>query len=280
MIGRNRDGREAEEPVTITDKRRIDPDTGRARETAPGPGGPDPSATPGEEPAPHDAEPGLAEEAGLLDPEAAGKGEVVDGEVVEDSDAAAGDGQDAGDPVQQELLERTADLQRLSAEYANYRRRVERDRQAVIDAAKASVAGELLGVLDDLDRARSHGDLEGPLKSVADKLAAALTNQGLTAFGAVGDPFDPSVHEAVAHDGAGGEPVVAVVMRQGYRFGERVLRPAMVAVSEDPQDAGPTDDPAGSDTAGNGTAGSGTAGGDTTGGTVPGPGAGPAPAQD
>lgn len=260
MIGRNRDGEAREgdgregdglqEPVTITDKRRIDPETGQVRETAPGPSG-------GGEA--HHAEPGPGGE-GLADPEAAGKGDVVDGEVVEDGAEQA----EGGDPVQQELLERTADLQRLSAEYANYRRRVERDRQSVVDAAKAAVAGELLGVLDDLDRARSHGDLDGPLKSVADKLATALTNQGLTAFGAVGDPFDPSVHEAVSHEGSGGEPVVAVVMRHGYRFGERVLRPAMVGVTEDAVAAGPD----------------GTDGAEPSGTTVPGPGAGPAPAQD
>ena len=183
--------------------------------------------------------------------------EVVDGETVEGSvvegdggqtgdtagDTAGGTGDEpAPDPVAQELAERTADLQRLSAEYANYRRRVDRDRQSVVDAAKASVAGELLGVLDDLERARSHGDLEGPLKSVADKLSAALTGQGLRSFGAVGDPFDPSLHEAVSHEGDGGEPVVALVMRQGYRFGDRVLRPAMVGVGDAPAGAGPTDE--------------------------------------
>lgn len=136
-------------------------------------------------------------------------------------------------PVSDELAERTADLQRLTAEYANYRRRVERDRQANIDAAKAAVVTELLGVLDDLDRARAHGDLEtGPLKSVADKLETALTKQGLVEFGAVGDPFDPTLHEAVQHEGSGAEPVLGVVMRKGYRFGDRVLRHAMVGVTD------------------------------------------------
>ncbi|APE37616.1 nucleotide exchange factor GrpE [Nocardia mangyaensis] len=136
-------------------------------------------------------------------------------------------------PVSDELAERTADLQRLTAEYANYRRRVERDRQANIDAAKAAVVTELLGVLDDLDRARAHGDLEtGPLRSVADKLETALTKQGLVEFGAVGDPFDPTLHEAVQHEGSGAEPVLGVVMRKGYRFGDRVLRHAMVGVTD------------------------------------------------
>ncbi|KIA64063.1 nucleotide exchange factor GrpE [Nocardia vulneris] len=132
-----------------------------------------------------------------------------------------------------ELAERTADLQRLTAEYANYRRRVERDRKTAIDAAKAAVVTELLGVLDDLDRARAHGDLDaGPLKSVADKLAAALQKQGLEEFGSAGEPFDPTLHEAVQHEGSGHEPVIGLVMRKGYRFGDRVLRHALVGVTD------------------------------------------------
>jgi len=189
------DERREPEPVIIRDKRRIDPETGAVRTAAAAP--PD-------------------------------TGEVLAGEVTAENATE----QAEVDPVQAELAERTADLQRVSAEYANYRRRVDRDRQAVIDAAKASVVAGLIGVLDDLERARSHDDLQGPLKSVADKLVDALTAQGLTTFGAVGDAFDPAVHEAVAHEGSGGAPLVSLVMRHGYRFGERVLRPAMVAVSE------------------------------------------------
>ncbi|MFQ6393510.1 nucleotide exchange factor GrpE [Nocardia sp. KC 131] len=137
------------------------------------------------------------------------------------------------DAISNELAERTADLQRLTAEYANYRRRVERDRKATIDAAKAAVVTELLGVLDDLDRARAHGDLDtGPLKAVADKLADALRKQGLEEFGSEGEPFDPTLHEAVQHEGSGHDPVIGVIMRKGYRFGERVLRHAMVGVTD------------------------------------------------
>ncbi|MFC4123657.1 nucleotide exchange factor GrpE [Nocardia rhizosphaerae] len=159
-------------------------------------------------------------------------------DIVEDMDSAAAAAEPATDgeaeaPVSDELAERTADLQRLTAEYANYRRRVERDRQANIDAAKAAVVTELLGVLDDLDRARAHGDLDtGPLKAVADKLETALTKQGLVEFGAIGDPFDPTLHEAVQHEGSGADPVIGVVMRKGYRFGERVLRHALVGVTD------------------------------------------------
>ena len=133
-----------------------------------------------------------------------------------------------------ELVERTGDLQRVSAEYANYRRRVDRDRQAVIMLAKAQVAGELLTVLDDVERAAEHGDLSGAFKAVADKLVAALSAQGLQPFGAPGDAFDPGVHEAVQHDTSPevAGPTVTLVLRRGYRLGERVLRPAMVAVTD------------------------------------------------
>nr|WP_051179589.1 nucleotide exchange factor GrpE [Nocardia concava] len=137
------------------------------------------------------------------------------------------------DAITAELAERTADLQRLTAEYANYRRRVERDRKATIDNAKAQIVSELLPVLDDLDRARAHGDLDnGPLKSVADKLVTALQKQGLEEFGSEGEPFDPTLHEAVQHEGSGADPVLGMVMRKGYRFGDRVLRHALVGVTD------------------------------------------------
>src|SRR5699024_6680665 len=101
--------------------------------------------------------------------------------------------------LESELAQRTADLQRLQAEYANYRKRVERDREAERTAAQASVVEQLLPILDDLGRADAHGDLTGAFKSFADKLTSALTNSGLAPFGAEGDTFDPSVHEAVQH---------------------------------------------------------------------------------
>jgi molecular chaperone GrpE len=133
-----------------------------------------------------------------------------------------------------QLEERTADLQRLQAEYANYRKRIDRDREVVITAAKASVVTELLAVLDDVERAEQHGDLTGAFKSVADKLVAALQKVGLEPFGHDGEPFDPSVHEAVQHstspDVAG--PTVTAVLRRGYRFGDRLVRAALVAVTD------------------------------------------------
>ncbi|MEV0249479.1 nucleotide exchange factor GrpE [Nocardia sp. NPDC050712] len=168
-----------------------------------------------------------------IDPET---GDVREPTAVEDIVVGNGAEAPAADPladtISVELAERTADLQRLTAEYANYRRRVDRDRKTAIDGAKASVVTELLGVLDDLDRARAHGDLEGPLKAVADKLAGALHKQGLEEFGAEGEPFDPTLHEAVQHEGSGHDPVIGLVMRKGYRFGDRVLRHALVGVTD------------------------------------------------
>ncbi len=171
--------------VTVTDKRRIDPETGEVRHVPPGtaPGGAAPDAS--------------------------------------------------GKPVDK-VAELTNDLQRVQADFANYRKRALRDQQAAADRAKATVVSQLLGVLDDLDRARKHGDLEsGPLKSVADKLDSALTGLGLVAFGAEGEDFDPVLHEAVQHEGDGAhgsKPVIGTVMRHGYKLGENVLRNALVGV--------------------------------------------------
>ncbi len=175
-----------EEQVIVTDKRRIDPETGEVRHVASG------------------AAPSGAAPAG--------------------KDTAS----------EEKVAELTADLQRVQADFANYRKRALRDQEATGERAKAAVVSQLLGVLDDLERARSHGDLDSsPLKSVADKLVGALTGLGLTAFGAEGDDFDPALHEAVQHEGDGGQgskPVIGNVMRQGYKLGEQVLRHALVGV--------------------------------------------------
>jgi molecular chaperone GrpE len=175
------------EQVTVTDKRRIDPETGEVRHVPPG------ASAPGGQ-------------------SAAGK-----------ADASA-----------DKVAELTADLQRVQADFTNYRKRALRDQQAAADRAKAAVVSQLLGVLDDLERARKHGDLEsGPLKSVADKLESALTGLGLTAFGEEGEDFDPVLHEAVQHEGDGADgskPVIGTVMRQGYKLGDQVLRHALVGV--------------------------------------------------
>jgi molecular chaperone GrpE len=142
-----------------------------------------------------------------------------------------------------QVAERTADLQRLSAEYANYRKRVDRDRVVVGELATARVLESLLPVLDDIDRAEAHGDLTGAFKAVADQLVAVLQKLGLEAFGAEGDAFDPGIHEAVMHDERAdiAVPTTTTVMRRGYRVGDRLLRPAMVGVS-DPATAGSDDE--------------------------------------
>lgn len=178
--------RDEHEPVTVTDKRRIDPVTGEVRESA----GPAPTAGPG-------------------------SGEFA-GESPEEAGKAA------------ELL---GDLQRVQADFANYRKRALRDQQVATDRAKASVIVQLLPVLDDLDRARSHGDLEsGPLKAVADKFVGVLEGLGLSGFGSEGDEFDPALHEAVQHEGEGTHPVIGTVLRRGYKVGEQVVRHALVGV--------------------------------------------------
>ncbi|RSN01085.1 nucleotide exchange factor GrpE [Nonomuraea sp. WAC 01424] len=139
-----------------------------------------------------------------------------------------------------QLAERTADLQRLQAEYTNYRRRVERDRIAVREQAVAGALTELLPVLDDIGRARDHGELTGGFAKVAESLESALTKLGLSPYGQKGDPFDPTIHEALMHSYSPDvtEPTAVEVFQPGYRMGERVLRPALVAVAE-PEDAPP-----------------------------------------
>jgi molecular chaperone GrpE len=193
---------DSHEPVTVTDKRRIDPETGEIREqaTGPAPSGPAPEAT------------------------------------GSDSD---------------EVDELRSTLQRVKAEYDNYRKRALRDQQLVAERTKAAVVTQLLPVLDDLDRARSHGDLEsGPLKSVADKLATALEGLGLSGFGDEGDEFDPGLHEAVQHEGEGTHPIVGAVMRRGYRVGDQVVRHALVGVVDTVPDI--DDAPTNEDTLDNG----------------------------
>ncbi|MGV0367334.1 nucleotide exchange factor GrpE [Corynebacterium aurimucosum] len=156
----------------------------------------------------------------------------------------------AENSLEAQLAERTEDLQRLNAEYTNYRRRTERDRQAVIETTKAKVLADFLPILDDLELARQHGDLnEGPLKAIADKLTGVLTNNQLTPFGAEGDAFDPEVHEAVQDLSTGDEQVIGTVLRRGYTVGERVVRTAMVIIADPAESADTADSPDSSDSA-------------------------------
>jgi molecular chaperone GrpE len=128
----------------------------------------------------------------------------------------------------------TADLQRLQAEYSNYRKRVERDRAVASEIAVASVLAELLSTLDDIDRAAQHGELTGGFKSVADQLIAPTTKLGLEKYGTDGDEFDPQIHEALMHETSAEVKVATAskILQPGYKFKERVLRPARVAVTD------------------------------------------------
>ncbi len=178
----------------VTDRRRVDPESGEVRQPAGPAGAPDP----------------LLEEA----VEAA----LVDVEVT---------------AVEDKLAELTGDLQRVHAEYANYRKRVERDRELIRQTAVGGVLGELVPVLDDIERARQHGELEGAFKTVGEALESTVSRLGLERFGAAGEPFDPNVHEALTHEASDevSVPTVVSVYQPGYRFADRVLRPARVAVA-------------------------------------------------
>ncbi|WP_447038376.1 nucleotide exchange factor GrpE [Streptomyces sp. DSM 118878] len=138
------------------------------------------------------------------------------------------------DQVRTALNERTADLQRLQAEYQNYRRRVERDKVSVKEIASANLLSELLPTLDDIGRARDHGELVGGFKSVAESLETVVAKLGLQQFGKEGEPFDPTIHEALMHSYAPDvtETTCVAILQPGYRFGERTIRPARVAVAE------------------------------------------------
>src|SRR3954451_11792750 len=193
--------------VVIRDKRRIDPTSGTARVPA--------------EDQPTSARPEQGEQMSEHISE-------MPAEVAEQPvDGAA---EDAG----RALAERTEDLQRVTAEFANYRRRVDRDRVLVVDQAAERFAGQLFPIVDDIERARDHGDLTGAFKVVADRVLGLLDGLGVTAFGVAGDPFDPSLHEAVIHDTSSevSVPTATTVLRQGFRRGDRVLRTAMVAVTD------------------------------------------------
>ena len=194
-LGRPADPEEREQ-VRVTDRRRVDPVTGAVRE----------QASPAHAPA---------------------------GAGGDDSDEGAQVGQDI-DITEAKVAEVTADLQRVHAEYANYRKRVERDRELVRDLAVAATFAELLPVLDDIGRAREHGELDGAFKAVGEALETTLTRLGLERFGDVGDPFDPTRHEALTHEHRDDvdEPVCIAVYQPGYTYGGRVVRPARVGVAE------------------------------------------------
>jgi len=225
----------------VHDHRRIDPVTGqvRGRHAASKPAGtkgagrpaPSPEAGSGSGPGedqPEDKHEDTHEERDAAEtqesPEEAP--EMVTGQVIKDREQAVG--------AEGQLAERTADLQRLQAEYANYRKRVDRDRAAVREQAVAATLSGLLPVLDAIDQAREHGELSGGFKSVADSLQAALGRLGLVVYGEKGDAFDPKIHEALTHSYSSDvtEDTCVEILQPGYKVGERILRPARVAVAE------------------------------------------------
>lgn len=188
------EGNEYDEGVRVTDRRRIDPETGEVRASA------------------------------VPTTDEAASEEVI----VEEAVTSEPDSRDV------QVAELTADLQRVAAEYKNYRDRVQREISDARQRGRADVVTELIATLDDLDRAGEHGDLTGPAKALADNLIAALTRVGVERYGAEGEPFDPVVHEALTHtDGEGFDvATVTAVYQPGYRIGDRVVRAARVAVTE------------------------------------------------
>jgi molecular chaperone GrpE len=128
----------------------------------------------------------------------------------------------------------TSDLQRLQAEYANYRKRVERDRAVAHESAVGAVLTELLALLDDVDRAEQHGELSGGFKAVADQLNSITSRIGLEKYGTAGEAFDPQIHEALMHEESADVAVATAskILQPGYKYKERILRPARVAVTD------------------------------------------------
>jgi molecular chaperone GrpE len=244
---------ESRGPV-IRDRRRIDPVTGQVRDTGEhgaqrGPGAAGGQQRPGRHTAskPGGASASSGEAGGDATRPADGGTPPAPGAESEGADTGASSagsapaGEAAGSAAETTaaravamLAERTADLQRLQAEYANYRKRVERDRLAVREQALANVLHELLPVLDDIGRAREHGELTGGFKSVGESLEGIVVKLGMTSFGENGDPFDPTLHEALMHSYSADvtEPTAVQILQPGYRVGERIIRPARVAVAE------------------------------------------------
>ena len=231
----------------IRDLRRIDPATGQVRDPGQGgsahqgPASRGPSKPRGKHAA---SKPGGATGLGAAGAAGSGSGARHGRANADRKDDAAPSAADRA--AAEQLAERTADLQRVTAEYANYRKRVERDRAAVREQALANVLSGLVPVLDDIGRAREHGELVGGFKSVAESLETTVAKLGLESFGENGEPFDPKVHEALMHSYSADvtEPTCVQVLQPGYRVGERILRPARVAVAE-PGEADDLDGPGG-----------------------------------
>ncbi|NLB47192.1 MAG: nucleotide exchange factor GrpE [Microbacteriaceae bacterium] len=154
---------------------------------------------------------------------------------VEGADSAVAGAEEVVDPLEDTANPYLDDLRRITAEYANYRKRTEANAEIEKQRARASVISQLLSVLDDFDRAEGHGDLEegSAFATIAQKVRGSMERLGLEAFGEKGEAFDPQVHEAIAQVPVPGteSPVVLDVVERGYRIGDVELRPAKVAVA-------------------------------------------------
>lgn len=203
----------AEEGVRVTDRRRIDPETGAVR---PPVGGAHVAA--------HAADP-------VADSDDAETASTATGAAADVLAAAAAAVEAA---AAEQIAELTNDLQRLAAEYRNYRVRTQRELAEARVLGRIEAVGELIGTLDDLDRAAEHGDLTGPALALAENLRAALERLGVVSFGEVGEVFNPAEQEALTHaeDEGYEHPTVTAVYQPGYRLGDRVIRPARVGVTE------------------------------------------------
>ena len=192
-------------------------------------------------------EPEQAESAPSAEPTEESEASASD-DSASDGSVASDDSVEREEPVVQEpapptpeeqLAERTSDLQRLQAEYINYKRRVDRDRVLIRAQGEAGVLRSLLTVLDDIGRAAEHGELSGGFKAVADSLQQAVKGHRLEAFGEKGDDFDPRLHEALFHAGESPDvdtTTVDSILRTGYRVGEDVIRHAQVSVIDPAED--------------------------------------------
>jgi molecular chaperone GrpE len=210
----------------IRDRRRLDPETGQLRDAYGSTEPPTPAGPAGQSESEDQADEPVIEPVGPDGPGTTSSDVSLDG-ILADLDAA-----------QASAAERLSDLQRLQAEFVNYRRRVDRDRDVARDTAVAGFLEALLPVLDDVHLARQHGDLDsGPFAAIAEKLEGVLQRFGLSRYGEQGEEFDPAVHEALMHTEAdlpeGTKTTTVVqVLQPGYRTGDRVLRAARVAVAD------------------------------------------------
>ena len=204
-----------------------------------------PEGEPTEAPSPEGAAPdGFGDAAGEMtdatEVEAQVEGDAVAGSQTVDTAGTAdepgvepGQEQDEVFALRGNVASLTNDLQRLQAEYANYRKRVDRDRQLIADSASYKALVPVIEVLDTIDRAREHGELDGGFKAVADQLERVVSASGLVRFGTPGDAFDPTLHEALSHLGTDDEVEVTTikhVAKSGYTMGDRVVRAAQVLV--------------------------------------------------